>query len=60
MLDDLIRERGRDEEQVPILGYPRTKSTASDYEFFTGKDLDRMVDEACRALVKKGLKPVCR
>ncbi|KAI0166073.1 acetyl-CoA synthetase-like protein [Xylariaceae sp. FL1272] len=55
MVDDLIRERGKDEVQVPILGYPRHKDSAADYELFTGKDLDRMVDEACRALVKAGL-----
>ncbi len=60
MIDDLIRERGRDEEQVPILGYPRNKDTASDYEFFTGRELDRMVDEACRAFVTKGFETVRR
>ncbi|KAI0597659.1 hypothetical protein F4775DRAFT_602084 [Biscogniauxia sp. FL1348] len=55
MIDDLIRERARDEVQVPILGYPKYEDSASEYEFFTGKDLDRMVDEACRALVNMGL-----
>ncbi|KAI1389370.1 acetyl-CoA synthetase-like protein [Hypoxylon trugodes] len=55
MIDDLIRERGRDEEQAPILGYPRYDHDAAEYEYFTGKDLDRMVDEACRALVRAGI-----
>ncbi|KAI5928373.1 hypothetical protein F4810DRAFT_643318 [Camillea tinctor] len=55
MMDDIIRERARDEVQVPILGYPKYDDSASEYEFFTGKDLDRMVDEACRVLVKMGL-----
>ncbi|KAI0377293.1 acetyl-CoA synthetase-like protein [Hypomontagnella monticulosa] len=55
-IDDLIRERGKDEEQVPILGYPRYDHDAAEYEYFTGKDLDRMVDEACHALVQAGLK----
>ncbi|KAF2970604.1 hypothetical protein GQX73_g2976 [Xylaria multiplex] len=55
MLDDLIRERAKDEIQVPILGYPRYKDKATDYELFTGKELDRMVDEACRVLMKAGL-----
>ncbi|KAI1136211.1 acetyl-CoA synthetase-like protein [Hypoxylon sp. FL0543] len=54
-VDDLIRERGRDREQVPILGYPRYDHDAAEYEYFTGQDLDRMVDEACRALVRAGL-----
>ncbi|TGJ85315.1 hypothetical protein E0Z10_g3446 [Xylaria hypoxylon] len=55
MLDDLIRERAKDEVQVPILGYPRYKEKATDYELFTGKELDRMVDEACRVLMRAGL-----
>ncbi|KAI1806008.1 acetyl-CoA synthetase-like protein [Daldinia bambusicola] len=55
MIDDLIRERGRDAEQVPILGYPRYENSATEYEYFTGKGVDRMVDEACRALEKSGL-----
>ncbi len=58
MIDDLIRVRANDEEQVPILGYPRYKDSAAEYEFFTGKDLDRMVDEACRAFVKSGFEVV--
>ncbi|XXH03342.1 hypothetical protein Hte_009740 [Hypoxylon texense] len=55
MIDDLIRERGRDEDQVPILGYPKHDHDATEYEYFTGRDLDRMVDEACRALMRAGL-----
>ncbi len=55
MIDDLIRERAKDEHQVPILGYPRYKDKAADYELFTGRELDRMVDEACWVLMKAGL-----
>ncbi|KAI0006634.1 acetyl-CoA synthetase-like protein [Xylariaceae sp. FL0662B] len=55
MIDDLVRVRARDEDQAPILGYPRYNDNAADYEYFTGKDLDRMVDEACRVLVQAGL-----
>ncbi|KAI1180403.1 acetyl-CoA synthetase-like protein [Nemania sp. FL0916] len=55
MLDDLIRVRAQDEIQSPILGYPKHKDKAGDYELFTGKDLDRMVDETCRVLMKAGL-----
>ncbi|KAI8952327.1 acetyl-CoA synthetase-like protein [Xylaria longipes] len=55
MIDDLIRVRGKDEVQVPILGYPRYKDRATDYELFTGKELDRMVDETCHVLMKAGL-----
>ncbi|KAI1084936.1 acetyl-CoA synthetase-like protein [Whalleya microplaca] len=55
MIDDLVRVRAKDENQAPILGYPRYDDNAADYEYFTGKDLDRMVDEACRVLVQAGL-----
>ncbi|KAI1743683.1 acetyl-CoA synthetase-like protein [Xylaria scruposa] len=55
MIDDLIRVRANDEVQVPILGYPKYKDRATDYELFTGKELDRMVDETCHVLMKAGL-----
>lgn len=57
-IDDVVRLRGQDEEQTPILGVPRTKDDPADYEYFTGAQLDRMVDEACRVLEKKGLSVV--
>ncbi|KAI0024929.1 hypothetical protein F4780DRAFT_794068 [Xylariomycetidae sp. FL0641] len=55
MIDDLIRVRAQDEEQVPVLGYPKHEDDASAYEHFTARQLDRMVDEACRVLVAAGL-----
>jgi hypothetical protein len=58
LIDDIIRQRGKDTDQVPILGYPKYENSSSEYESFTGKDLDRMVDEACRTLIQNGLKVV--
>ncbi|KAK8066912.1 NRPS-like enzyme [Apiospora hydei] len=55
-IDDLIRIRAQDEVQAPILGYPRYDNKPTDYEYFTGKDLDRMVDETCHLLVRAGLR----
>ncbi|KAK8855159.1 NRPS-like enzyme [Apiospora arundinis] len=55
-IDDLIRVRAQDEVQFSILGYPRYGGKPTDYEYFTGKDLDRMVDEMCHLLVRDGLK----
>ncbi|KAK6855696.1 hypothetical protein PG995_007847 [Apiospora arundinis] len=55
-IDDLIRVRAQDEVQSPVIGYPRYQSKPTDYEYFTGKDLDRMVDETCHLLVRDGLK----
>ncbi|KAH8887300.1 putative NRPS-like enzyme [Thozetella sp. PMI_491] len=56
LVDDLIRQRGKDEKQYPILGYPVSDNNASEYEYFNGKQLDLMVDEACRVLVRNGFK----
>lgn len=58
MIDDLVRERAKDAEQCPILGYPKYKDSASEYEYFTGKDLDRMVNGACWALIHDGFEVV--
>ncbi len=57
-IDDIIRQRGKDEEQVPILGYPITDGTTLEYEYFTGKQLDVMTDEACWVLLRGGFKVV--
>ncbi|KAK8017411.1 hypothetical protein PG993_013737 [Apiospora rasikravindrae] len=54
-IDDLIRVRAQDKVQVPILGYPRYDNRPTGYEYFTGKDLDRMVDETCHLLVQADL-----
>ncbi|CAK7204519.1 putative NRPS-like protein biosynthetic cluster [Sporothrix eucalyptigena] len=54
-IDDVVRLPARDAEQNAILGVPRGKDDPANYEYFTGAELDRMVDEACRVLVSKGL-----
>jgi hypothetical protein len=56
ILDDLIRLRATDVEQVPILAYP--KPSQDGYEYFTGEDLDCMVDQAVCALMELGIRPV--
>ncbi|KAF2087179.1 putative NRPS-like enzyme [Saccharata proteae CBS 121410] len=57
LIDDLPRVRAQDEVQEPILGYPRSEKGATDYEVFTGRELDQMVNAAARALMKRGFKP---
>ncbi|OJJ47320.1 hypothetical protein ASPZODRAFT_166529 [Penicilliopsis zonata CBS 506.65] len=44
VLDDLIRLRAADAIQVPILAYP-TSSQDVTYDYYTGQDLDRLVDQ---------------
>jgi hypothetical protein len=58
LLDDLIRQRAVDEDQTPLLAYPKPKLGITDYEFFTGRKLNRLVDGAAKALIKRGIKSV--
>ena len=46
--------------QVPIIAYPKSKLGITDYEFFTGKQLDRLVDGAAKALINSGLRSLVR
>lgn len=58
--DQVIRERAVDIDQSPLIAYPKSKFGITDYELFTGKDLDRLVDGAAKALIKSGLIPFVR
>lgn len=57
VLDDIIRHRAADDPPAPILAYPRP-GTVADYEYFTGKDLDRLIDGAAWRYLSLGLNPV--
>ncbi|KAE8333985.1 hypothetical protein BDV39DRAFT_3315 [Aspergillus sergii] len=58
VLDDLIRLRAADPVQLPILAYPKPSSDdATSYEYFTGQDLDCMVDQTVSTLIDCGFKP---
>lgn len=58
IFDDVILERAEDEEQVPLIAYPKTKDGVDDYEFFTGRKINIMVDGAVKALMSIGVSPV--
>lgn len=59
ILDDLIRQRASDAIQKPILAYPKpSENDETKYEYFTGQDLDCMVDQAVCALMDCGFNPV--
>ncbi|KAH8650872.1 hypothetical protein BGZ60DRAFT_462084 [Tricladium varicosporioides] len=60
VLDDIIRHRAADADQVPILGYPRFENSVDDYEHFTGKQLDQFIDAAVKKYISAGLKPNTR
>ncbi|KAL4891809.1 hypothetical protein BDV59DRAFT_208792 [Aspergillus ambiguus] len=58
ILDDLIRLRASDPIQTPILAYPKPSDTEDvSYEYFTGQNLDCMVDQAVCALMDCGFNP---
>jgi len=58
VLDDLIRLRAVDATQQPILAYPNFENGHASYEYFTGRDLDAMIDQAAQILVNQGFTPV--
>ncbi|KAL5341091.1 hypothetical protein BJX70DRAFT_386919 [Aspergillus crustosus] len=56
ILDDLIRLRAADAIQEPILAYPTSSDDGTvSYEYFTGEDLDCMVDQAVCSLMESGV-----
>ncbi|KAL2870601.1 uncharacterized protein BJX67DRAFT_377951 [Aspergillus lucknowensis] len=58
VLDDLIRLRAADAVQEPILAYPRSSEGGTfSYEYFTGEDLDCMVDQAVCTMMELGIRP---
>lgn len=58
VLDDLIRLRAADVVQYPILAYPRFDNGAASYEYYTGKQLDAMINQAVILLMDDGFKQV--
>ncbi|KAF4760071.1 hypothetical protein HAV15_005922 [Penicillium sp. str.  len=56
VLDDLIRLRAADVVQYPILAYPRFDNGAASYEYYTGKQLDAMINQAVILLMDDGFK----
>ncbi len=58
ILDDLIRQRAADSDQTPLLAFPKFERGITDYEKFTGQDLDRFIDQAAKYYVRCGLEPV--
>ncbi|KAK4964061.1 hypothetical protein LTR66_012495 [Elasticomyces elasticus] len=59
ILDDLLRIRASDEEQVPVLACPH-EGTRADFELFTARDLDLFVDRAAKGYLAIGLTPARR
>lgn len=58
VLDDIVRHRSQDDPPKPILGYPKFEHSVNEYELFTGKKLDLLVENAARKLLEAGLRSV--
>lgn len=56
--DDLIRRRSEERIQTPLLAYPKSKQGLTDYELFSGKDINRLIDGAVKRLIEEGFAPV--
>ncbi|KAG0645595.1 Nonribosomal peptide synthase enzyme [Hyphodiscus hymeniophilus] len=56
--DEVLLQRAVDEDQSPLIAYPRTKHGVDDYELFTGVQLNHLVDGAVHALMREGIEAV--
>ncbi|CAG8129870.1 unnamed protein product [Penicillium olsonii] len=56
VLDDLIRLRAEDDIQTPILAYPSSNGEAASYTYYTGQQMDRMIDETAKRLMEDGFR----
>lgn len=59
-LDQLLRQRAIDEDQTPLLAFPKTSQCVTDYEPITGATLNCFVDGAAKCLIRKGFPAVVR
>lgn len=55
LVDDLIRQRAKEEDGVPLLAYPASERGVTDYEHFTAKSIDNFITNAADRLTDQGL-----
>lgn len=58
ILDDVIRHRAADVIQRPIIAYPSSENNPASYDYYTGRELDLMIDRTVVSLVANGFQPV--
>ncbi|KAL8694896.1 MAG: hypothetical protein Q9218_000560 [Villophora microphyllina] len=56
IIDDVFKARAKDKIQTPLIAFPKSERGASDFEFFTGQDLDRIIEHAARHYMRAGLR----
>lgn len=52
--NQLLRQRAIDEDQTPLIAFPKTRQGITDYEPITGEALNRFVDGAAKCLIQNG------
>lgn len=57
-VDQLLQQRAIDEDQTPLLAFPKTRNSVTDYEPITGASLNCFVDGAAKCLTQKGFPAV--
>ncbi|KAL8680911.1 MAG: hypothetical protein Q9186_002923 [Xanthomendoza sp. 1 TL-2023] len=56
LVDDLFKARAKDKLQRPLLAFPKSERGVSDFETFTGRDLDRFIEHVARYYMHADLK----
>lgn len=56
-VDDLIVSRSRDQDQTPLVAFPKSETTLTEFDHFTGKDLDSLAGRIAARLIELGLSP---
>ena len=58
LLHDVLRQRASDPVQKPLIAFPKAPRGVADFEYYTGKGLDRYTDEAAWFYTKAKLATV--
>ncbi len=57
-VDDLLRARAAEEDQRPVVAYPKSNHGHNDHELFTAKQLHHFTNAAVRSCVASDICPV--
>ena len=57
-VDDVLRERARDEPQTPFIAFPKSLTGLNDFELFSARDISFLVNNAVKVLLYNGLNAV--
>ena len=55
-VDNVLHQRAQQQEQRPVIAYPRNINGSTEFELFSAKDLSCFVDHAVTKILDLGLK----